>query len=235
MGNTLSLTPSQLTSYQQAIRQKARATLARRRFLDFQTYVNPRYEVNWHHALLAERLDAFVKGECRRLMVFMPPRHGKSESCSRNLPAYILGCNPDAHIIACSYGSDLASTLNRDVQSIIDSPAYKELFPDTTLYGANVRTVSGNTYLRNSDVFEVVNHKGKYLSAGVGGAITGQGFHYGIIDDPIKNQEEADSVTYREKLWRWYSSTFSTRQEKNACILLIVTRWHEDDLAGRLL
>lgn len=209
--------------------------MARSNLLDFACYTKPDYQVSWHHRLVAEKLDAFVSGRIKRLMLFMPPRHGKSELVSRRLPAFIFGRNPDAQIIACSYGADLAGALNRDVQAIIDGPEYQSLFPETRLYGANVRTVGYGSYLRNSDVFEVVNHYGRYRSAGVGGPITGQGFNYGIIDDPIKNREEANSPTYREKLYQWFTGVFYNRQEKDASILLTVTRWHENDLAGRLL
>jgi len=168
-------------------------------------------------------------------MVFMPPRHGKSELVSRRLPAFILGRNPDANIIATSYGADLAARLNRDVQRIIDSPEYSEIFPDTRLFGTNVRTVAQGTWLRNSEIFEIVGHKGVYKSSGVGGAITGMGCNYGIIDDPYKNRQEASSKTVRETIWEWYTSTFYTRLEKNGQILITLTRWHEDDLAARLL
>lgn len=168
-------------------------------------------------------------------MVFMPPRHGKSELVSRRLPAYILGRNPDAQIIACSYSADLAQRMNRDTQRIIDDPRYSAVFPKTQLFGSNVRTLAQGTYLRNSDIFEVVNHRGTYRGAGVGGGITGMGFDFGIIDDPVKNRAEAESKTYRDALWEWYTSTFYTRAEKDAAILVTCTRWHQDDLAGRLL
>ncbi len=158
-----------------------------------------------------------------------------SELVSRRLPAYILGKRPDAQIIACSYSADLAQRMNRDTQRIIDDTRYRELFPGTQLFGANVRTVAQGTYLRNSDIFEVVGHRGTYRSAGVGGGITGMGFDYGIIDDPVKNRAEAESKTYRDALWEWYTSTFYTRAEKDATILVTCTRWHQDDLAGRLL
>lgn len=205
--------------------------------LDFVIYTKPDYQVNWHHAALATALDKFVAGnpKYKRLMVFMPPRHGKSQQVSRHLPAYILGRNPDAQIIACSYSADLAQRMNRDTQRIIDDPRYAALFPETQLFGASVRTVVQGTYLRNSDIFEVVGHRGTYRSAGVGGGITGMGFDFGIIDDPIKNRAEAESKTYRDGLWEWYTSTFYTRAEKDAAILVTCTRWHQDDLAGRLL
>jgi predicted phage terminase large subunit-like protein len=203
--------------------------------LAFTQHTKPDYQVNWHHRVICEQLDRFVSGDIRNLMIFTSPRHGKSELVSRRLPAYILGHHPDDPIIACSYSADLASRMNRDVQRIIDDERYRELFPVTQLYGSNVRTTAQGTYLRNSDIFEIVGHSGAYRSAGVGGGIMGMGFKWGIIDDPIKSQKEADSATFRESIWEWYTSTFWTRQEKDARKLLTLTRWHEDDLAGRLL
>lgn len=144
--------------------------------LDFVTYTKPDYEPAWFHGVWCDYLDRFVAGDIRRLMVFAPPRHGKSELVSRRLPACILGRNPDAQIIACSYSADLASRMNRDVQRIIDEPAYARLFPGTRLGGANVRTLAKGTWLRNSDLFEVVGCEGVYRSSGVGGGITGMGF-----------------------------------------------------------
>lgn len=208
---------------------------ARQKLIDFTVYTKPDYEVNWHHRVLCSYLDRFVAGDIKRLMVSCPPRHGKSELVSRRLPAYILGRNPDASIIACSYGDALASRMNRDVQRIMDDPQYLCLFPKSRLYASNVRTVSQGTYLRNSDLFEIVEYRGVYRSAGVGSGITGLGANYALVDDPCKNREEANSPVSREKLWEWYTSTFYTRLEKNGSILVTLTRWHEDDLAGRLL
>lgn len=203
--------------------------------LDFTTYTKPDYQVNWHHRVLCEHLDKFVAGDIKRLMVFMPPRHGKSELVSRRLPAYLFGRDPNTTVIACSYGADLASRMNRDVQRIMDSNEYRRVFPESSLYGKNIRTVADGSYLRNSDIFEVVGHNGVYRSAGVGGGITGMGFHFGIIDDPIKDVKEAESQVVRDSIWDWYTGAFWTRQAPNARILLTLTRWHEDDLAGRLL
>lgn len=208
---------------------------ARRRLIDFTTYTMPNYEVNWHHERLCDALDKLVAGDIKRLMVFMPPRNGKSELGSRRFPAYLLGKDPNAQIIASSYSADLASRMNRDVQRIIDSDEYRELFPDVGLNGSSSRTIGKGSYLRNSDIFEIVGHQGMYKSAGIGGGITGMGMTYGIIDDPFKNRKEAESKTVRESVWDWYTSTFYTRLEKDARVLIILTRWHEDDLAGRLL
>jgi hypothetical protein len=180
-------------------------------------------------------LDKFARLEITRLMIFCPPRHGKSELVSRRLPAYILGRNPDAPIITASYGADLARRMNRDVQRIIDSPSYQEIFPQTRLFGKNIRTLAGGSWLRNSDEFEIVEYSGYYRGAGVGGAITGMGMMYGIIDDPVKNRQDASSATIRQGLWDWYVSTFRTRLAPGGGILITVTTWHEDGLEARLL
>ena len=153
------------------------AELARRHLLDFTTYTYPGYEVNWHHREICGYLDRFIAGEIKRLMIFAPPRSGKSELVSRRLPAFLLGRMPDATIIATSYGADLARRMNRDVQRIMDDDAYRRLFPDTKLWGKNVRSDAQGSWLRNSDMFEVVGHRGYYLGTGVGGSITGSGAH----------------------------------------------------------
>lgn len=213
--------------------------LARRRLIDMIGYTKQDYLVGHFHQQLADRLDIFlervVRKESPRLIVEAPPRHGKSEEVSRRFPAYALGKYPDLAIIATSYGADLASSINRDVQRIIDSPEYHAVFPDTMLWGSNVRTVADGSYLRNSDIFEVVNHAGIYKSSGVGGGIVGRGMDIGIIDDPIKDAEEAYSQTVRDKIWDWYTSTFYTRLMPGGGIMIIMTRWHEDDLVGRIL
>ncbi|WP_373896371.1 phage terminase large subunit [Virgibacillus sp. CBA3643] len=208
---------------------------ARRKLIDFTKYTMPDYDVSWHHENLAEALDRLANKEIKRLMVFMPPRHGKSELVSRRFPAYILGKNPNAQIISTSYSADLASSMNRDVQRIIESPEYEKLFPNTKIPGVNVQSQTGSTYVRNANNFEVVDYKGTYKSAGVGGGITGRGADYAIIDDPVKNRKDAESPTFRENTFNWFSSTLYTRLEKDACILITLTRWHEDDLAGKLL
>ena len=218
-----------------AISKLARNELARRGLRDFAIVTDSRYTVNWHHAVLCNYLDKFIRKEIKRLMVFMPPRHGKSELVSRKLPAFIFGCNPDAEIIATSYSADLAGRMNRDCQRIIASPEYAELFPGTTLAGTSNQIVGRGSYIRNSELFEIVGRRGVYRSAGVGGGITGMGADFAIIDDPLRNREDSASELLRDKVWEWYTSTLYTRLEQNGAILLTMTRWHEDDLAGRLL
>lgn len=208
---------------------------ARQDLCYFTKYTYPEYKVAWFHRLLCQKLNDFADRKIKRLMVFLPPRHGKSELVSRRLPAYILGKYPDSQIISASYSDSLAKLMNRDVQRIIDSDLYAEVFPYTTLNADNVRTDRRGGYLRNSDIFEIVNHKGQYRSCGIGGGITGMGADYAIIDDPIKNSKEADSLVFRNSIDEWYKSTLYTRLEKDGCVLVTLTRWHEDDLAGRLI
>lgn len=165
----------------------------------------------------------------------MPPQHGKSELVSRRLPAFLLGLNPKLKIIGASYSSDLAQSFNRDVQRIVDSPEFSELFPDTYLNGSNVRNDSKGGYLRNADIFETVGHKGFYKSVGVGGSLTGTPADVAVIDDPVKDAIEAQSPTYRERTWSWYTDVLSTRLHNESQVLITQTRWHEDDLSGRVL
>lgn len=208
---------------------------ARTNFLDFITYTKPDYEVHWHHALMARELQDFFEGPCNRLMIFAPPRHGKSEIVSRRFPAWVFGKDPDIPIIATSYGDSLAARMNRDVQRIIDQPEYNMVFPKTRLEGGQVRTGIGGKYLRNSDIFEIVGHRGIYRSAGVGAGITGMGAQLAIIDDPIKNAADAKSKVMRESQWEWLTNVLMTRLEGRNKLLLTLTRWHEDDIAGRLI
>lgn len=217
-----------------AVREAARVELARRHLGDFARHVAPDgYVWNWHHAVFYRWLDDFARGRRTRVIVEAPPGHGKSEGCSRNLPAYLFGVNPDARVIAASYTQDLAAEMNRDVQRIMDSPRYGELFPASRLGGTNVRSLSGKPR-RNSDLFDIPGRRGYYRAAGVGVGITGRRFDRGIIDDPFKDREEANSAAHRERVWRWFTSTFFSRQAKGAGILITCTRWHEDDLVGRL-
>ena len=235
MSEAAKIDPDQLVEKAIRVAKAEALDRCRNHLLAFACITKPDFEPNWHHRILCKYLDRFARGEIKRLMVTMPPRHGKSELVSRRLPAFVLGRDPDDSVIATSYSADLASRMNRDVQRVIDDPIYQEIFPKTKLFSSNVRSVAKGTWLRNNDIFEIVNHRGVYRSAGVGGGITGMGAKTLIIDDPIKNQEEALSKNQRDKLWEWYASTLYTRLEKDGRILVTLTRWHEDDLGGKLL
>lgn len=215
--------------------KEIKAAIASKSFKDFVKYTKDDYVFNWHHLLLIDYLQKFAEGKIKKLMVFMPPQHGKSELTSRRLPAYILGLNPKAKIIGCSYSSDLATSFNRDVQRIIDDEKYHEIFPETFLNSSNVRTASKGNFLRNSDLFEIVNHRGFYKSVGVGGSLTGTPADIGIIDDPVKDAVEAESLIYRSRVWDWFTQVFLTRLHNDSQIIVTQTRWNLDDLSGRIL
>ncbi len=221
------------------LRDEIKREIARRDFLSFVQYTKEDYRANWHHELLAKKLDDFVEGKIKRLMVFMPPQHGKSQLTSRHLPAYLLGRNPKLKIVGCSYSAVLAQSFNREVQRIIDDEKFYELFPETYLNASSVRPNSRDEimgiHLRNADMFETVGHRGYYKSVGVGGALTGSSVDVAIIDDPIKDAVEAGSMTYRARLWDWFTSVLMTRVLNHTQIMLTMTRWNEDDLAGRIL
>jgi len=203
---------------------EVRAKLASRSLLRFTEYTNPLYQRARHHELIAGKLEAVERGEIDRLMIFMPPRHGKSELASKRFPAWCLGRNPRRQIIAASYNSDLASDFGRNVRNIVAEPEFGQVFPNVSLAPDSQAANRMNT-----------NHGGTYVAAGVGTAVTGRGADIALIDDPFKDREEADSERRREVVWDWYRSTLFTRLMPGGAIVLIQTRWHEDDLAGRLL
>ena len=216
-----------------------RLLLARSCLAAFVRYTMPDYMMGWLHAEICAELDQFledvVAGRSPRLMLTMPPRHGKSELASRRFPAYVLGRYPDMSIISASYSADLSSRMNRDVQRIMDDPVYRLIFPETRLSGKNIRTIASGSYLRNSDIFEIVGHRGVYRSAGVGGGLTGMGASICILDDVIKDRASADSPTVLQNVWDWYTSTLYTRLAPGGGIILMNTRWSQRDLSGRLL
>lgn len=213
----------------------ARAALARRNFRDFVAYTKPDYVFNWHHNSICDKLDQFAKGKIKKLMIFVPPQHGKSELATRRFPAFQLGLNPKTKIVVCSYSATLAASFNRDIQRVIDHEKYYSVFEGTKLNESNVATSALGSYLRNSEIFEVVDHRGFVKTVGVGGSLTGTPVDIGIIDDPFKDREEAMSIRIRDKVYSWYTDVFSTRLHNGSQQLIIMTRWDQDDLAGRIL
>ncbi|WP_042658971.1 phage terminase large subunit [Komagataeibacter oboediens] len=209
--------------------EKARSELNRRSagrscLLGFTQYTMSDYMVGPQHRLLCERLDAVERGEIKRLMVFMPPRHGKSELTSKRFPAWFLGRNPTKQIITASYGATLAQGFGRDVRNIVASPEFGALFPGVGVASDSAARDNWHT-----------NKGGVYTAMGVGGGLTGKGAHVALIDDPVKDRQDAESPIIREAAWDWYRSVLRTRLMPNGAIVLVLTRWHPDDLAGRLL
>lgn len=226
---------SLMKNYESLLKFNARAALSRRHLKDFVSYTKPDYEFNWHHVALCEKLELFARGIIKKLMVWMPPQHGKSQLCTRHLPAFMLGITPKCKIAVCSYSATLAQAFNRDIQRIIDDKPYHEVFPETILNASNVTNDAHGAYLRNSDIFETVGHRGFVKTVGVGGSLIGTPVDVGIIDDPFKDREEAMSMRIRDKVYSWYTDVFKTRLHNDSQELIIMTRWHEDDICGRIL
>lgn len=175
-------------------------------------------------------LNEFAHGRIQRLIVTIPPQHGKSEGSSVLLPAYLLGLNPDLRIAIASYSATLASKFNRRVQRIIESKEYGALFPDTAIKGLDKST----SYIRTADEVEVIGRRGGLLSVGREGPLTGNRVDCFILDDLYKDAMEGNSPTIRENCWEWYTSVVRTRQHNNSQELIVFTRWHEEDLIGMI-
>jgi predicted phage terminase large subunit-like protein len=217
---------------------------ARASMLDFTLYTKPDYETGWFNELVCAELDQFMldveAGLAPRLMICAPPRSGKSEVASRRFPAYAMGKKPKWNVIATSYAADLANRMSRDTQRIVDSEQYRDIFPDVSIGGSKVRVRAGGA-IRTAELWETMGPDGQltggsYRAAGVGGGITGQGMNIGVIDDPAKDYKQASSKAYQTSVIDWYDTTFFTRRDpKINGIIIILTRWHKDDLAGQLL
>lgn len=224
-----------------AIKQELKSRLmAERDFLSFCKHVDSKHPTEARHVqVLAHKLEEVAKyilsgGKegISRLMVFMPPRYWKSQTASRKFPAWLMGKNPDLRIILTSYNADLASKHSKAVRDLIMSEEYSQVF------GALASTndpVLLDPDSKASASWEVADRNGGMLAAGVGGGITGFGANLFIIDDPVKGRKEASSETLREDSYEWYRSTAYTRVEDHGAIIVIMTRWDVEDLAGQLL
>lgn len=205
--------------------REIQAERARRRLEPFTTYTYPRYVVEPAHSLIARTLDRLIAGDGKRLMIFAPPQHGKSELASVRLPAFWLGRRPDDPVILTSYAAGHAEFLSRKARECVESEEFAEVF-----HGVGTDPSS-----RAVDFWKIGRRRGYVVAAGVGGPITGKGAMLGIVDDPFENWEQAQSQVIRDKVWDWYRTTFRTRIWEDGAIVLIMTRWHQDDVAGRLL
>lgn len=212
---------------EQVVKELARRQLAKRRLIHFTKHTHPDYQIGWVHNDIAMRLERFSQDvadkKSPRLMLLVPPRHGKSELASIRLPAWHLGRFPHHEIINVGYNLDLPMEFSRKVRELLRDPAYQALFPEAQLDATSQATESWR-----------LTKGGGFKAAGVGGGITGKGAHILIIDDPIKNMEEADSADRRQLLDYWYQSTAYTRLAPGGGVLVIQTWWNYDDLAGRL-
>ena len=216
--NNLNLSPKEFSMIAE---QRAKEHL-----IDFSILTNPKYKPNWHHNVIADELEKIEKyGDkfFKILLLFVPPRNGKSQEATINFPAWYLGRNPEKEVITSSYSAELALDFGSKTRSLVDSETYKRIF---------------NLNLKADERAKakwITEKGGSYTSVGIGGAITGRGANVFIIDDPLKNREDAESKVIRDKQWDWFTSTAYTRLEPNGVVIVILTRWHLDDLAGRIL
>ena len=218
----------------QAARELLRRRKARASLLDFCQYIKRDYEAPKHLRALIQYLEAVERGEITRLMVSMPPRHGKSLTVSQLFPCWYLGRHPSAQVVQSGYSHGITLEHSRKARDLFVLPEMQTLFP-------GVRHAPGR---HGQDIIATERQAanewgtiqaGRYYAVGVGGGLTGRGADLAIIDDPVKNREDANSEIIRTKTWEWYASTLYTRLSPNGAIILVMTRWHPEDLAGKLL
>ena len=212
--------------------------LGERNLLSFTRHTLPAFAPAPFHLAYYEVLTRFAMGEIKKLMITMPPQHGKSEGATRRLPAFVLGQDPDKRIAIVSYNAIKARKFNRELQRIMDDDRYYELFPQTLLAGQASYQEQGRrsrNYARNSDECEIVGCQGSFKTIGVGGSLTGEPVDMLIMDDLYKDASSAWSPVIRQNVADWYDTVASTRLHNDSQQLLVFTRWHMEDLAGRLL
>ena len=205
---------------------------AKEHFGYFVSYVMPNYISTWFNRELRRKLNDFAAGRIKKLMIFQPPQTGKSQLVSRMLPTFFLGVDPTKKIVGVSYSGDFAKRFSKDARRIITSPEYREVFPETKVNTSRKRDMDESA---TANMYEIIKHRGVHQTVGVGGQLTGVTVDIGIIDDIIKDAIEANSETTRNNHWEWYETVFCTRLHNDSQQLITFTRWHEDDLAGRLL
>lgn len=194
------------------IKKRQRKELKKLSFREYIPLVNPSYQFYWHTEILIQRLQEVVEGKIKRLIIVEPPRHGKSELLSRLFPAYVQYYKENYSVGINSYSANLAYGFSKTARD------------NYLTYGGRLKG--------KASVHWQTRTGGQTWAAGVGGPITGKGFHIGIIDDPIKNAKDAKSTVIRAAQKEWYRSTFYTRQEPDGAIILNMTRWNMDDIVG---
>jgi len=192
-------------------------------FLDFVRFIWPNFIAGRHHHIVAEKLEAVARGELKRLIINMPPRHTKSEFASYLFPAWFIGRRPDRKIMQATHTADLSIRFGRKVKNLMETDEYKQVFPD-----AKLRSDSKAAYRWETD------EGGEYYASGVGGNIAGRGADLFIVDDP-HSEQDALSPTALENAWDWYQAGPRQRLQPGGAIIVVMTRWGELDLTARLL
>ena len=212
-----------LLGLQEVLTSERRRRTAKTSLISFTEFTYPRYQAATIHHQVAEQLERIERGDIDRLMLLVPPRHGKSELASRRFPGWYLGRHPDHQFISASASVTLAEDFGRDVRNLIASPEYAQVF-DTRL--AEDSQARGRWTTAEG---------GSYFATGVGGALMGRGAHVLLIDDPFGSMADARSEIARKSVHEWFTGTCYNRLEKDGKIVVINHRMHQDDLSGRLL
>jgi len=201
---------------------------AQNSLLNFAQLLNPKFEALWYHELIAEKLEEALEKAANngkaRIILTIPPRHGKSQLASIYFPAWALGKHPDMPIILSSYGAELSEKIGMQTRDVISSEPYQAIFPNITLRPDQKAKAKWMT-----------NKNGSFTAVGIGGAVTGTGGKIIILDDPHKDRAEAESALMRDNVWQYYNSTLYSRLEGHGAVIAIMQRWHTDDLIGRIL
>lgn len=222
-----------------AAERRRAALVARDSLIDFTRFTMPspvdpddaslsRFEAALHHHMIAKKLEEVERGTCKRLIITMPPRHGKSELASRRFPAWWMGRHPEQEVIFATYNQTFAEDFGGEIRDIMNGPQYGLVFPEAKLK----RDSQARDKLSMRDVNGIKS--GALYFAGADGSVTGRGANLFLIDDPFKNREQAESEGHRKKVWEFFTSVAYTRLMPNGVIVIILTRWHEDDIIGRL-
>ena len=202
-------------------------------FWEYRKSMNPSMKHSWFQERIARELqifyNSFVAGERPRLLISTPPQHGKSLSAIDFL-SWVSGKKPDCKSIFSSYSERLGTRANLRLRRHFDSDKYKQAFPGTRIASKGERNA-----IRTRELLEYIGHEGYFRNTTTGGPITGESLDLSVVDDPVKSREEANSPTMRDKLWAWFTDDLFTRFSEDSALLLIMTRWHIDDIAGRLI
>ena len=218
---------AEVADYLEELADRERSERAKGSFMEFVAQVWPSFIYGAHHKRMANAFEEVMSGQCKRLIVNMPPRHTKSEFASYLLPAWFLGKYPDKKVIQTSHTAELAVGFGRKVRNLVDSEAYKNIFPDVGLQADSKAAGRWAT-----------NKGGDYFAIGVGGAVTGKGADVLIIDDPHSEQEAAQAEINPEiydKTYEWYTSGPRQRLQPGGAIIIVMTRWSKRDLTGQVM
>lgn len=210
---------------------------ARESFWAYRQYIDPKMKLGWWQREMAGELQQFyhdlMAGKRPKLAIQAPPQHGKSKMVA-DFITWVAGKSPDQKAIYASFSERLGVRANLMCQRVYDSDKYKRVFPNTQINSKGMDSTNINGAIRNREMVEYIGHSGFFRNTTVRGSITGESLDFGIVDDPVKGRKEAGSEAVRNETWEWFTDDFFTRFSDDAGFLVIMTRWHTDDLIGRL-